>query len=229
MGANVKRASVVNSLTLTGAIAGGDPIVGTLGPSGDIGLKLTCKGTGKVTLTSHSGAQTQFRVRGDNVAVNYLDVFGTTTGNGPIIRAEGADANVRLNLYSKGTDAVIIGTNQGAQVAAAFIHTASAVNYLWMSGNITGSGPSVRAEGTDTNIALNLSAKGTGAVNLYTGSAARLQVSVLDVAGANRYVTLAGSNSGNPTIGADCRGKISTLPYGKFFALSDLNENEAVS
>ena len=197
----VHLASVVNSLTLTGAIAGGDPIVGTLGPSGDIGLKLTCKGTGKVTITSHSGVQTQFRVRGDNVAVNYLDVFGTTTGNGPIIRAEGVDSNIRVNLYSKGTESVRIGTNQGAQVAADFTHVASAVNYPSICGAISGSGPIIQAAGSDPDIPLLLSSKGTGAVGLYTGAATLLQVSVIDVAGANRYVTLAGSNSGNPTIG----------------------------
>lgn len=194
-------ASAVNYINLAGATTTSSPFIAAGGSDSNITLRYIAKGTGNHDFYSVNGANRQFRIRGDNVAVNYLDVFGTTTGNGPIIRAEGSDSNIRLNLYSKGTDAVIIGTNQGASVTATFIHVASAVNYLWFTGNATGLAPQIRAEGTDTNIALTLSAKGTGAVNLYTGSAARLQASVLDVAGANRYVTLAGSNSGNPTIG----------------------------
>lgn len=197
----VPVATAVNSLALSGAVAGQAPLITTLGPAGDIGLRLASKGTGFLTVFSHSGAQTQFRVRGDNLAVNFIDVFGVTAGAGPIIRAEGSDPNIRLNLYSKGTDAVIIGTNQGASVTATFVHVATAVNYLWFAGNATGLAPQIRAEGVNTDISLHVSSKGIGAVNFYTGAATHLQVSVVNVTSADRYITLAGSNSGNPTIG----------------------------
>lgn len=191
----VHLASVVNSLTLTGAIAGGDPIVGSLGPSGDIGLKLTCKGTGKVTITSHSGAQTQFRVRGDNVAVNYLDVFGTTTGNGPIIRAEGADSNIRLNLYSKGTESVAIGTNQGASVGALVAYIASAVNYLVLSPSAAGGTPSLYVGGSDTDIALSIASKGADGINFVANGAT--QVYINPQASSVNYILASGNTAGN--------------------------------
>lgn len=45
---------------------------------------------------------------------------------------------------------------------------ALAVNYLRISNNITGNGPSINAAGADTNIALNLTSKGTGPIGLST-------------------------------------------------------------
>ena len=41
-------------------------------------------------------------------SVNYLDIIPAATGNRPGIRANGTDANVSLNLYTKGTGTVTI-------------------------------------------------------------------------------------------------------------------------
>ena len=58
-----------------------------------------------------------------------------------------------------------------------FTATASAVNELTVANAATGNGPTISATGSDTNISVNLTAKGTGTVNttnngLFVGSAA---------------------------------------------------------
>ena len=57
--------------------------------------------------------------------------------------------------------------NGNAQIK--FITTSSAVNQLSVTNSITGSGPSISATGTDTNIILNLVPKGTGTVKVPSG------------------------------------------------------------
>lgn len=57
--------------------------------------------------------------------------------------------------------------NGNAQIK--FITTSSAVNQLSITNSITGSGPSISATGSDTNIILNLIPKGTGTVKVPSG------------------------------------------------------------
>lgn len=52
-----------------------------------------------------------------------------------------------------------------------FISSASAVNGISITNAATGSAPSIKAKGDDTNINLNLSGQGNGVVNLNTGHA----------------------------------------------------------
>jgi len=65
------------------------------------------------------------------------------------------------------------GLNAGAKILDSasntrltFATTASAVNHVQITNSATGSNPSVDVEGTDTNISLELSAKGTGAIEI---------------------------------------------------------------
>ena len=57
--------------------------------------------------------------------------------------------------------------NGNAQIK--FITTASSVNQLSVTNSITGSGPSISATGTDSNIVLNLVPKGTSTVKVPSG------------------------------------------------------------
>ena len=78
-----------------------------------------------------------------------------------------------------------------------------------VAGAATGNPVSFAARGTDTNVSLNLVTKGTGAFNFNTnyGGPAVTQVSITHTASANRYITLTGSNGGNPAIGVSA-GKL---------------------
>jgi hypothetical protein len=88
----------------------------------------------------------------------------------------------------------------GVSTAPAFkvAPTASQVLYLQAEAGTTGAFATLTAAG-ETNTSLKLQSSGTGNVGIFTGGNA--QVYVTNTASANRYITLTGSNGGNPTIG----------------------------
>jgi hypothetical protein len=110
----------------------------------------------------------QFRVSNTASAVNYVQATGAATGSGPTISAQGSDTNVNLFVNPKGTGALVVNPSGGYQFTV--VNTSSTVNWLEAKGGATGSGPQVSAVGTDTNINLNLTAKGTGGIVLNTNS-----------------------------------------------------------
>lgn len=79
-------------------------------------------------------------------------------------------------------------------------HTASAVNYLQVTGGATGNAVRLSAAGTDTNVSMIYSAIGSNGHDFYTNNFAVAQVSIIHTASSNRQIILTGSNGGNPTI-----------------------------
>jgi len=102
-----------------------------------------------------------------------------------------------------------IGTNNGAinlnpggngvslQVATA---GASTVNYAEHAGATAGNSPYIAWTGSDTNVSGIYYTKGTGG-HIFSTASGSTQVQINHTASANRYITLTGSNGGNPTIG----------------------------
>ena len=123
-------------------------------------------------------------------AVNQLGIRNAATGNGPMIEVIG-ETNVPLNLLAKGTGAVIVnngtdpvqiqmmgaasaGTNEITDLSGnevlAFTPVASAVNEITISNAATGTaGPIIEATG-ETNIDIQIKAKGTGFITTTTSS-----------------------------------------------------------
>lgn len=100
-------------------------------------------------------------------AVNEFTVVNAATGNRPRLQASGGDTNVSVALRPKGsTGTTVIEDSSGNEVIIAAAGTASAVNELTATNAATGNAPSLAATGGDTNIDLQLSAKGTGSVAL---------------------------------------------------------------
>jgi hypothetical protein len=155
-------------------------------------LYIQSKGTGNISFFTNwvSGAAEQFRVSHTASAVNYVQVTGsaTGTGNSPTISAQGSDADVNLTLNQKGNGLIRLQTagitrftidNTGsttklgmsASGGAGFQVTAtgSQVNSLATTGTVSGSNNVVLStQGTDTNIDLSLTPKGTGLVRFGT-------------------------------------------------------------
>lgn len=96
-------------------------------------------------------------------------------------------ANQNLAVRGQGTGGVLLGGERGVALAA--VPAADSVNYVQASGVATGGVPSVGAVGSDTNIDLLLTGKGTGVVRVGTWT------SNADAA-VNGYVTIKDS-SGN--------------------------------
>ena len=168
--------AVVDNATPTSYpyISGGNGAggIGVLGATNS-GLFISARGTSAVTLQTNNFSQTQLNVAHTASAVNYVQVTGNTTTLFPNISAQGSDSNIGLTFASKGSQSLRFNTNSTDQQFR-ITHTGSAVNYVQVTGNIAGSSPRVLAEGSDTNIDLTLTPKGTGNVRFgtYTASMA---------------------------------------------------------
>jgi hypothetical protein len=132
-------------------------------------LGFISRGTGAIGFfTNNSTSTQQFRVAPTASAVNYVQVTGNVTTSRPVISAQGSDANIGLNLASKGNRSISLLTN--SVTAFDVLAPASSVNFFTANGSITGITPSLVSSGTDTNIAALLQSKGTGAIDLAAGS-----------------------------------------------------------
>jgi hypothetical protein len=125
--------------------------------------------------------------------VNYLEAQGAATGFGATLRTQGSDANVSMTLITKGTGNYAFFTNSNApQFVVA--HTASAVNYLQVTGNTAGSFPYIAATGSDTNVAFGYYAKGTGSHFFHTNNAVQFQIA--NTTSAVNYLQATGNSAG---------------------------------
>jgi len=151
------------------------------------GFEVILDADADTSITSDTDDQVDLKVGGTDLfrwktvasAVNGFDVFAAATGSGPSIVAFGSDTNISATLSGKGTGHIILGqaTTTDVRLAAdqpvadssgnelvKFVKTASAVNELTVTNAVTGNAPSLSATGDDSNISLNLVAKGTGVV-----------------------------------------------------------------
>jgi hypothetical protein len=104
--------------------------------------------------------------------VNYVQVTGAATSSFPIISPQGSDTNISLQIYSKGTGGVNFWSNNGGSRQFQVAHTAGTiVNFTTATGSATGAAPAFSVAGSDTNIDLALTPKGTGNVRFGTYTA----------------------------------------------------------
>jgi|TARA_R110002073_G_scaffold92282_2_gene216412 hypothetical protein len=85
-----------------------------------------------------------------------------------------------------------------------FVKTASAVNFVTMTNSATGNSPSIDVDGGDTNISLELAAKGTGAVEIKNKLVLEKGTDVASTTAIDMNEPLTVFNSGSqilPTIG----------------------------
>jgi len=138
-------------------------------------------------------------------AGNQLVVQGAATGSGVQMQSTGAtDANVAITLAPKGAGRVIVaGATSGLDVHADIVAGAALANKLQLVGGATTVPVSVRAIGTDANISLQLTPKGTGTVQINgTGGIAGPAAAalVIDTTGAQN-INIGGTNATTINIG----------------------------
>ena len=151
------------------------------------------------TIGISSGSQ-QFRVSHTASAVNYVQVTGGVTSAGasvlPGIQFTGSDANVNAAIVTKGSGYIAF-CSGGASSAQAFriLGTASSTgNLLAVSAAAAGASPSISAisgsSGSDANINIILTPKGTGTVQFGTYTASVLTptgyITITDAGGTTR-------------------------------------------
>ena len=156
----------------------------------DGNITLTPNGTGRTVVAALSATSPRVTTGIDDAngkellkvtatadAVNELTLANAATEGSPTLSATGDDTNIDITLTPKGSGRVVItqasmtsprvttGINDSAgnellKVTA----TGSAVNELTLANAATGNNPVLSATGTDDNIGITLTPKGTGSV-----------------------------------------------------------------
>jgi len=175
--------------TLTGALIGTtfsgafNGSIGATTPS--TGAFTTLSASGQFTLTNASGynlyasgaaanvlagtthlgglvGSESLRVTPVASAVNYWVATGAVATGQPVLQPAGSDTNIGTAFATKGTGNHTFYTNGYGSVGFVVAHTASAVNYLQLTGGATGNPVTISAQGSDTNIDFYAAPKGSG-------------------------------------------------------------------
>ncbi|BCK01708.1 pyocin knob domain-containing protein [Anaerocolumna chitinilytica] len=151
-------ASAVNEITVNNAATGVPPSIQSSGSDTNVGLDIKSKGTGTIRNYVNNVVSVVFDAAAS--AVNSLTMKSNATNNSPSIEAAGSDANVGIDVKTKGTGVFRALVN--GVVAFVVDTVAGAVNYLTVKANTAGNAPAISATGTDTNVDVNVVPKGTG-------------------------------------------------------------------
>jgi hypothetical protein len=179
----------VNFARIVGAATGAAPTISAQGSDANINLGLTAKGTGNINLSNGSGLQVQIN---DSVgtAVNYFSFGGSVTNSTPAMVMKGSDANVGAALTTKGTGGYVFWSGNFSRINAVIPSVASSVNFLQLAPAVTTGAPELSAQGSDANINLKLTPKGTGTLQFGTYTAGVLSptgfITITDAAGTSR-------------------------------------------
>lgn len=117
---------------------------------------------GNITLGAPNGLH-GFGISTPASSVNRFVATGTIAGGTPSLAVQGTDANINLALAAKGTGILRLQT-RGA-TALEVNATGTPGNFVRVNATASGGTPQLLAQGTDTNVALQLSAKGTAPVS----------------------------------------------------------------
>jgi len=133
--------------------------------------------------------------------------------------AEGSNANASLYVGAKGTGSVRLSTSSTSLIEQARVsHTASAVNYVQVTGAATGGFPTISTQGSDASVALWLTTKGTSATRFLSqnGSYTQLRIDG-SVASANSLNVIGGASGFGAVLsvqGADANIPLVLQPLG---------------
>ena len=158
--------SPVNYVTIQGSATGNTPAVGVAGTDTNTSLNLFTRGTGAINLQTGATTATQFTVSDTASAVNYWQFTGAATGGNPSVQVTGSDTTVNMIMSTKGGGAIAFRSYGLTNTQLRIYGSNVAINNLAVTGTTTGVAPYLSAEGTDTNVSLNLVTKGTGTLQI---------------------------------------------------------------
>jgi hypothetical protein len=214
-------ASSVNFYQVLGNTTGAGPILLATGTDSNVDSRYYTSGTGSHYFASNSGSVSNFSIINNGATdVNFIQAWSTPSAAYPQFRATGSDAQVGFNFYTKGSGSYIFNTDVGGTPSTQFAiaHTASAVNYVQITGAATAANAELSSQGSDTNIGINYTTKGSGVHFFRTNSGGQNQFAVSHTASAVNYVVATGSATGNPvqiyTEGTDANAGLQLLCRG---------------
>lgn len=136
---------------------------------------LRASSSGTVTLGGASGAH-GLGITTPTGSVNRVNITSAVSASAPTVAAQGNDTNIGLALAAKGTATVRLQTR--GQTAFEVYATGTPANYIRADAAASGGAPRFYAQGTDTNVHLQLVPKGTA----YVESAAPFRLPTYTVA-----------------------------------------------
>jgi hypothetical protein len=157
---------------------------------------------GSDTTVKSLSSSINFYTANAGIGFRVADSLGTgvnywQTGAGyvsPYLWARGS-TNTNGLITSNGTGFVSLQTNGGAQEQLRVAHTASAVNYVQVTGAATGGVPVISVQGSDSSIAMLYQAKG-GNAHRFWSSATTEQFRINHTASSVNYAAVTGSATG---------------------------------
>ena len=189
----------------------GTPTSGTLSNasglpvSGIVSSTTQALGLGSIEL-GHASDTTISRVSAGIIAVEGVNI--------PTVSSTDTLSNKTLTAPKFANGGFIADANGNEEII--FTTTASAVNEITVANAATGNAPSITATGGDTNIDLNIGAKGTGLIKETT---ARYQDVVTATDGATVTFDLSDGNYQKVTLGGNRTLALSNVKVGQFFVL----------
>lgn len=214
-------ASAVNELTYANAATTGAPTFTASGSDTNIGVRIASKGTGQVQegyASAFWALASEYDVGSDpnDVPLNQylgtlafqdatsvsitLAAFGAGTVTAPSITTNG---DVDTGIYFPAANTVSVTAGGAEQFRV--VTTASAVNYLQVTGSATGTRVVISAQGSDTNVGFNYYAKGNGNHNFWTNNGSSRHFSINHTTGTIvNWAAVTGSTTGNsPTFSVE--------------------------
>jgi hypothetical protein len=164
--------SIVNHLQVTSSATGVAPVLSAQGSDTNIGLSLTAKGAGDINFFANSN-DIGFKVSPNGTTGNSWVAYGSSVS--PVLEASGSATNVNGIFRTKGSGIMVFRTNTSDEQLR-INPTASAVNYVQVTGAATGANPAISAQGSDANISLNILSKANGNIFFNAGTTNRVQI-----------------------------------------------------
>jgi hypothetical protein len=200
----VTAGSVDTTFTITNAGSGyvEQPTVTFSGGGGSgaaayatVGSGTTVKSLGSTLSFSTPSSEVLRIVDNNPSSQNYLQL--ESSGAGSVFRTAGASANPSFGFVNKGTGSFYFSTsNSTGNVQFNVAHTASAVNYVQVTGAATGAIPAITVQGSDTNIRMNISSKGTESVDILTNNTGTRAAKFTYTASSINWVQMTGAAAG---------------------------------
>ena len=163
---------------------------------------------GGTTTIKTIGNTMNFYAANSGIGLQVYDATGSNGASGGYWRfAQNYSTNAVM--FASSTGAISSGgatnlsffTNTVAQEQLRVSHTASAVNYVQVTGSATTAAPVISAQGSDSNVTMTFSAKSAGFINLGTGGGT--QTRITHTASAVNVIGLTGAVAGSaPSISA---------------------------
>jgi len=162
-------------------------------------MAVTAAGTSGQVLTSAGASAPGFSSNIDGVTIG-----GTTAAAGTFTTLTGTTSTTTPIVQNSAAAAIAFKTNSATSAVTQFNinHTASAVNYVQVTGAATGAAPAITAQGSDGAINLALSAKSTSSIYFYTNnlSTNSRHLDIIHTGTVVNRFQITGSQTGNPVV-----------------------------